>query len=277
MPSYGAAGNPVDVTAQGSNTGPAMMTAMEHLAESDEIDMLLLVSSLASTTSGVAGCRAHPRGGGEMRQADDGMDLHAAIGVRPQCVLGLRAVPAQRSARLRHGVRQTGGLRRGDGAAVARGRSIRSRLDWNPGCRAWCRNSRRNRRWPRGCRRRPNAWWCPPKPPPTRPPRLGFPVVLKVQSADLPHKTEAGGVRLNLGMTRAAVSHACTEMLADVVRHKPDAKIDGVLVQKMAPKGHELVIGMVNDPTFGPIMMVGYRRHHRGTVRRRRARARSGG
>ena len=50
MPFYGAAGNPVDVTAQGSNTGPAMMTAMEHLAESDEIDMLLLVSSLASTT-----------------------------------------------------------------------------------------------------------------------------------------------------------------------------------------------------------------------------------
>src|ERR1700690_2702108 len=47
-------------------------------------------------------------------------------------------------------------------------------------------------------------------------------------------------------------------MLADVVRHKPSAKIDGVLGQKMAPKGHELVIGMVNDATFGPIMMVGY-------------------
>ncbi len=50
MPSYGASGNPVDVTAQGSNTGPAMMTVMEHLAESDEIDMLVLVSSLASET-----------------------------------------------------------------------------------------------------------------------------------------------------------------------------------------------------------------------------------
>jgi hypothetical protein len=78
-----------------------------------------------------------------------------------------------------------------------------------------------------------------------------------VQSADLPHKTEAGGVRLNLG-DRASVAAACTAMLADVARHKPDARIDGVLVQKMAPKGHELVIGMVNDPTFGPIMMVGY-------------------
>ncbi len=50
MPSYGASGNPVDVTAQGSNTGPAMMTVMEHLARSDEIDMLVLVTSLASET-----------------------------------------------------------------------------------------------------------------------------------------------------------------------------------------------------------------------------------
>ena len=50
MPSYGASGNPVDVTAQGSNTGPAVMTAMETLAESDEIDMLVLITSLTSET-----------------------------------------------------------------------------------------------------------------------------------------------------------------------------------------------------------------------------------
>ncbi len=41
-------------------------------------------------------------------------------------------------------------------------------------------------------------------------------------------------------------------------QHKPDANLEGMLVQKMAPKGHELVIGMVNDPTFGPIMMAGF-------------------
>ncbi len=47
-------------------------------------------------------------------------------------------------------------------------------------------------------------------------------------------------------------------MLADVARRAPEAVIDGVLVQRMAPKGHELVIGMVDDPTFGPIMMLGF-------------------
>src|SRR6202042_218721 len=47
MPSYGASGNPVDVPAQGSNTGPAMMTVLEHLAGSDEIDMIVLITSLA--------------------------------------------------------------------------------------------------------------------------------------------------------------------------------------------------------------------------------------
>src|ERR1700759_3947268 len=50
MPSYGSPGNPVDVTAQGSNTGPALMTAMKPLAQSDEIDMLVLIASLTSET-----------------------------------------------------------------------------------------------------------------------------------------------------------------------------------------------------------------------------------
>ena len=85
---------------------------------------------------------------------------------------------------------------------------------------------------------------------------LGFPVALKIMSPDLPHKTEAGGVILGLH-DRQSVSSAYARVIASAQRYKPDARIDGVLVQKMAPKGHELVIGMVNDPTFGPIMMVG--------------------
>jgi hypothetical protein len=87
--------------------------------------------------------------------------------------------------------------------------------------------------------------------------RLGFPVVLKVQSPQLAHKTEVGGVRLNL-QDRAAVTDTYTDMVANVMHRAPEAVIDGVLVQRMAPNGHELVIGMVNDPTFGPIMMLGF-------------------
>ena len=54
-----------------------------------------------------------------------------------------------------------------------------------------------------------------------------------------------------------SVAAAYQQVIDAVKRYKPDARIEGVLVQKMAPRGHELVIGMVNDPTLGPIMMVG--------------------
>jgi acetate---CoA ligase (ADP-forming) len=85
---------------------------------------------------------------------------------------------------------------------------------------------------------------------------LGYPVALKIASPDLPHKTEAGGVVLGL-QGQHSVAAAYDQIIASVRRFNPDARIEGVLVQKMAPRGHELVIGMVNDPTFGPIMMVG--------------------
>jgi acetate---CoA ligase (ADP-forming) len=78
-----------------------------------------------------------------------------------------------------------------------------------------------------------------------------------VQSPDLPHKTEVGGVHLGLS-DREAVADAYRAIIAAARRHCPDARIEGVLVQKMAPLGHELVVGMVNDPTFGPVMMVGW-------------------
>ena len=85
---------------------------------------------------------------------------------------------------------------------------------------------------------------------------LGFPVVLKIASPDLPHKTEAGGVILGLH-SQHAVTAAYDQIIQSARRYKADARIDGVLVQKMAPRGHELVVGTINDPTFGPIVMVG--------------------
>ena len=84
----------------------------------------------------------------------------------------------------------------------------------------------------------------------------GFPVALKVNSPDIVHKSDAGGVQLNLD-TPEAVEKAYGELLARVKNSCPQAKIDGVLVNKMAPAGQEVIIGMNRDPQFGPIMLFG--------------------
>ncbi|MCK6555932.1 acetate--CoA ligase family protein [Candidatus Binatia bacterium] len=87
--------------------------------------------------------------------------------------------------------------------------------------------------------------------------RLGFPVALKVVSAAVVHKSEAGGVRLGLD-SPAAVEAAFAAILAAVGAARPDAAIDGVSVQPMAPAGGlELVAGANVDPQFGPVVMCG--------------------
>jgi acetyltransferase len=85
---------------------------------------------------------------------------------------------------------------------------------------------------------------------------LGWPVALKVLSGDISHKSDIGGVRLGLGSQRD-VEEATAAMLAVVRRARPDARVDGVLVQRMAPPGKELLVGMVRDPQFGPMIVVG--------------------
>jgi acyl-CoA synthetase (NDP forming) len=84
----------------------------------------------------------------------------------------------------------------------------------------------------------------------------GFPVALKISSPDIVHKSDAGGVQLNLD-TPEAVEKAYGELLTKVKDSFPQAKIDGVLVNKMAPAGQEVIIGMNRDPQFGPIILFG--------------------
>ncbi len=85
---------------------------------------------------------------------------------------------------------------------------------------------------------------------------LGYPVVLKIESPDILHKTEAKGVALNLG-DEAAVRSAYAALIANAKQYKADARIAGVLVQAMAKGDVELVIGLKRDATFGPVVMVG--------------------
>jgi acetate---CoA ligase (ADP-forming) len=86
--------------------------------------------------------------------------------------------------------------------------------------------------------------------------RVGFPLVMKIQSPDIPHKSEVGGVRVNIA-TKGEVFLAFEALLENARRHRPDAAIQGVLVGPMAKKGVEIIIGTMLDKTFGPMIMVG--------------------
>ena len=85
---------------------------------------------------------------------------------------------------------------------------------------------------------------------------LGFPVVLKVVSKDILHKSDVGGVKAGVS-SAAGVRAAYAEILGNVKRAEPEAVVEGILVQRMAPRGHEFVAGATRDPQFGPAVMFG--------------------
>ena len=86
--------------------------------------------------------------------------------------------------------------------------------------------------------------------------RIGYPVVLKAQAAALSHKTEAGGVMLNLS-DENAVRAAWDTLVQNVKRAAPDITLDGALVEKMSPKGVELMVGAKRDPGWGTVLLLG--------------------
>jgi acetyltransferase len=86
--------------------------------------------------------------------------------------------------------------------------------------------------------------------------RVGLPVVMKIVSPDVTHKTDVGGVRLNLA-TPGEVRDAFAHMVDDVCNHAPGARVDGVLVQRMVRGGRETITGVTRDRLFGPLVMFG--------------------
>ena len=85
---------------------------------------------------------------------------------------------------------------------------------------------------------------------------MGFPVVLKVVSEDIPHKSDVGGVQLNLA-DADAVAAAYDRVMENVRAARPEARIDGVSVQRQARPGTGVIVGMTKDPQFGPVLMFG--------------------
>jgi len=86
--------------------------------------------------------------------------------------------------------------------------------------------------------------------------KIGFPVVLKIASPDITHKTDAGGVKIGL-KNKTDVNKAYAEIMASVRSVYPKAKIEGVTVQAVARPGIEIIIGVFKDPQFGPVIMFG--------------------
>ena len=85
---------------------------------------------------------------------------------------------------------------------------------------------------------------------------MGFPVVLKIASPDVIHKSDAGGVKVGLRSQRQ-VGQAYQEIMASVRAKHPQARLQGVTVQAMARPGVEVIIGVSQDPQFGPVLMFG--------------------
>ena len=85
---------------------------------------------------------------------------------------------------------------------------------------------------------------------------MGYPVVLKIVSPDIIHKSDVGGVTLNLKNAKE-VRKAYKQIMENVKKHKKDAEIVGVLVQEMAPPSTEVIVGAIKDPQFGHALMFG--------------------
>lgn len=86
--------------------------------------------------------------------------------------------------------------------------------------------------------------------------KMQYPLVMKVNSPDILHKTEAGGVKLNIN-TREEAIIAYEAILSSCKNYNPEARLEGILVQEMAPMGTEIIVGVTNEHPFGPMLLVG--------------------
>ena len=256
LPSYGAAGNPIDVTAQGVHSG-GLQNSIDLLSVSDEVDAILVVLSLSSDTrmpfkqaelkpvisaqrkpivfysytlpsqfartelaaSGAVALSGLTHVGVALRR----MVERAKFRLAPPAdavALPLRDLSAHlKSATLSES--DSKALLRDAGIAVPDEILVTEKSALDAAIA-----------------------------------RAGFPLVMKIQSRDIPHKSEVGGVRVNIA-TKGEVFLAYEALLDSARRHRPDAVIQGVLVGPMAKKGVEIIVGTMQDATFGAMIMVG--------------------
>jgi acyl-CoA synthetase (NDP forming) len=251
IPSYGSARNPIDITAQAASHG-GVVRCIDLLLQGDEVDVIVVAISLSS----------------EHRVMVDPDALRPLLALQSKPVLFFSYTRASHFARrfmASAGAAVYTGLSH-LGAAVA---ALRQRTDFVP---------------PETIEVAPKLLDLPPGPLaeyrakavlaehgiPMAPHRLvrtaleldeaaralGFPLAVKIQSPGIPHKTEAGGVRLGIA-DAAGLREAYDAVLHNAARHAPAAHVDGVLLERMVPKGVEIIVGVIRDPVFGPVLMLG--------------------
>lgn len=265
--SYATAQNPVDVTAGGSRTG-AVYRAADALLACDEIDLLISVHSLSNESSMsidpaqltrtlpgsgkalTAFCYTEPSHYGRNRMAEAGIHVHADAELMGRS-LAKALARARQVSRVPPPQMQSapGGTATHIRAALA---SVFEVTDHDSLCeyevKAWLGECGISASQEALCQCADEAAAAAE--------RLGYPVVLKIQSPAIAHKTEIGGVAIGLADARQ-VRDAYGGIRRAVAANAPNAPIRGVLVQKMAPPGHEVIVGMIHDATFGPLLMVG--------------------
>jgi acetate---CoA ligase (ADP-forming) len=262
IPAYGSARNPVDITAQAVLSG-GLLRATEMLCQSAEVDAVLAVVSLAS----------------EKRMAIDIAVLQAIVARQAKPVLFYSyTLPSNLAKKALAAAGLTihtdlGAVAQAMAALMRRGTFVRSRAAAMPPTRAGARVTAARARLEDvpGSLSEYDAKELLAQAGIAMPPcrlvkdaaeldaaagALGFPLALKVQSADIPHKTEVGGVKLGIA-DAAALRQSYDAMLAELRRRRPEARLQGVLLQPMAPPGVEVILGTIRDRGFGPLVMIG--------------------
>jgi acyl-CoA synthetase (NDP forming) len=256
LPTYGAAGNPIDVTAQGVNTG-GLQRSIDLLHGSDEVDAILVVLSLSSDVR-------MPFNEAELKPVLDAQNKPVVFYSYTLPSHFARTELAKSGAVVLSGLTHVGvAMRRlvdytkfrlappADGAVLP-SRDLSSFLK-SPKLSEFDSKSLL----------RDTGIWLPDEVLVTERDalddaiaRVGFPMVMKIQSPDIAHKSEVGGVRVNITSKGEAFA-AYQSLLDNARRHRPSADIQGVLVGPMAKKGVEIIVGTLQDATFGAMVMVG--------------------
>jgi acyl-CoA synthetase (NDP forming) len=262
LPSYASAQNPVDGTAQAIHeVGYARL--VEIVRQSERIDTILLIGSLANEATAIKRAEelaelAGPRDKPILLVTYTGapplaVEAFAAAGIpvytsMPSCARAIRALVdyARFQARLhRPSPPATApSAREGAARALAAAGPVLSE------------NAAKSVLAGYGIRRPPEVLATSADDAIAAAAHIGGAVALKVQSPDITHKTEAGAVALRIE-GEASVREAYARVLANARAAHPAAAIEGVLVQKMAAPGIEIILGVSHDPDFGPMLMVG--------------------